>query len=158
MLSSCSDDEDTPAVPDLIGQFTWSEWQNGAGWADYSASDWTPNATTLDSMIQAVAVDDYSFIIFGSNWCHKDCEPQMPRIIKLLVQLGYDADAIEIWGLNRTKSEPAEPIALYSVKFVPTIVILKNGEHVGSVIAETDNINWESEMLSKMLSEMIVTE
>ena len=132
----------------IVGKFTWTEWQQQAGWDDYSASDYTPDAQMVDSLKQLIASDAITFIIFSSNWCRKDCVPEMPIMMKLLIELGYEQDSIEIYGLSRDKKEPAGPISHYGIEFVPTLVILTSGEVVGKIIERpADNKTWEAGIL-----------
>jgi hypothetical protein len=147
LCTACPDNTD---VPDIVGQFTWTEWKQKAGWKDYSASDYTPNAEIIDSLKQLINLDEISFILFGSNWCHRDCEPQMPRIMKLLKEIGYEQDSIVIYGLDRTKKEPANPITQYEIKFVPTLIILKNDGHWEQII-ENPTPTWEEDILKKII-------
>ena len=69
--SSCTKPED---ISDIIGTFTWEEWQKKSGWIDNSASDYIPDSACIEGL--KVAIDTYPnlrFEIYGSNWCRKDC-------------------------------------------------------------------------------------
>jgi thiol-disulfide isomerase/thioredoxin len=145
-LSFTSCGSDSSETEDLVGKFTWTEWQKKAGWKDYSASDYTPNAIVTDSLKKIIHFDEISFVIFASNWCHQDCEPQVPRIMKLLKEIGYEQNNIVIYGLNRTKKEPAIPISQYKILYVPTLVIIKNGEEIGKIV-ESPAESWEKNIL-----------
>ncbi|MDR0926662.1 MAG: hypothetical protein LBO69_02715 [Ignavibacteria bacterium] len=144
---SCSDDTTNPTTDAIVGKFTWSQWMQQAGWANYTAPEYTP-ADSLISALQAnIDVATYQFIIFGSNWCHVDCEPMMPKIMKLLELVGYDKDSIAIYGLSRDKKEPADAIAAFNIKYVPTVVICNGADVLGTIVAESDNKNWEQQIL-----------
>ena len=134
-----------PETSTPVGQFTWTEWKQKAGWEDYSASDYTPNAKILDSLKQVIDLNEISFILFGANWCI-DSKFRMPRIMKLLQEIGYEQNSIDIYGLNKTKTEPAEPIAQYSIKFIPTLIILKNDIEIGKIIGSPIE-SWEKHIL-----------
>lgn len=146
---SCGCDSDNNETPDFVGIFTWEEWQVGAGWSDYSASDYAPDAEYLYDIQSNLNLAEYSVVIFGSNWCHKDCESMMPRMIKLLTEGGIKLDQITIYGLNRgfrdsAAASVASAIAQYGIKYVPTLVVLRNGSIVGTpFVFEADVENWD---------------
>jgi len=148
-----SSNESVPVTrtPAIVGQFTWTEWKQQAGWDDYSASDYTPNAEILASLKQLIDMNEISFIMFSSNWCIRDCGRYMPRIMKLLKEIGYEQDSILIYGLSRDKIEPAVPVQQYDIKFVPTLVILKNDIEIGKIVVERPNQypveTWEADIL-----------
>jgi len=141
-----NDDDIKPVI--IVGQFTWSEWQQQAGWADYSASNWTPNPEILAALKQEIDLNEISFILFSSNWCLRDCGLYMPRIMKLLGEIGYEKDSILIYGLSRDKLQPEIPVQQYEIKFVPTLVILRNNEVIGSLVIEVPNETWEEDILN----------
>ena len=147
-FTACPRNEPEPQKPIiLVGQFTWSEWKQKAGWSDYSASDYTPNAEVLEELKQIIDLDSIAFIVFSSSWCIPDCAPQMPRIMKLLQAIGYEQDSVLIYGLSRDKLQPAVPILQYDIKFVPTLVIVNSDGMMGKIV-EKPNESWEKHILT----------
>jgi hypothetical protein len=163
-FSSCEDDD--PNIPDLVGTFTWEEWQTQSGWKDHSASDFTPDSAIVEEMKTFLQPGSiwYTFELYGSNWCHADCEPQMPRIIKFLKDAGVSVnyENIKIYGLDRTKTEPADAMAKWKEAFpnencyVPTLVIYVHSDDsmppkAFKVKCETTDFpEWQNKILEAM--------
>jgi hypothetical protein len=153
-IIGCNPEPDVP-TPDIVGTFTWTEWQKKSGWKDHSASEYIPDSICLQALstfINEFNVD-VKFEIYASNWCHKDCEPQLPRMIKFLKAAGINESNIIIYGLNRNRTEPVEAMDKWKTNFpeetcyVPTLVIYSNNAIYGKIKFETiDYPEWQCEI------------
>ena len=138
---------DTPNENDvLVGKFTWSEWQKGAGWSDYSAPNYNPTKEITDTISNLMANKDISFIIFGSSWC-PDCASEMPKIMKLFKLAGFDQEKVVIYGLDKAKTEPTGTHLQYEIKRVPTLIILVANGEIDRIV-EFPKVSWENDLLS----------
>ena len=148
-FSSCKEDTKDPI--DLVGTFTWNEWQNKSGWKNHSANDYTPDSNCVEALKTTIeACINLNFEIYASNWCHKDCETQLPRIIKFLKKAGVSEDNIIIYGLNRSKNEPIYAINKWYAAFpnencyVPTLLVYIGENVINKVKCETSDFpDWQ---------------
>ena len=153
IFNSCKN-EDPKENPDIIGSFTWNEWQEKSGWADHSASDYMPDSVCLVELKTLIdAGFNPNLEIYASNWCYKDCATQLPKIIKFLKASGISENSIIIYGLNRTKTEPVDAMGKWSIAFpnencyVPTLVIYMDNEIRGKVKCEASDFPlWQCEI------------
>ena len=159
-MSALSCNNDPKEFPDIIGTFTWADWQNKSGWKDHSASDYIPDNGCVESL--KIFVDGYNlnFEIYASNWCHIDCALQVPRLIKFLKAAEVKESDIMLYGLNRHKTDPVDAMAKWSAIFpseicyVPTLVIYINDSIVvGKVKCETlDFPAWQCKIAEQVQS------
>ncbi|MCL2038924.1 MAG: hypothetical protein FWG85_00670 [Bacteroidetes bacterium] len=159
MLIYCNKPVDN-GNPDIVGTFTWTEWQKKSGWKDHSASDYLPDSAcvkTLSTFIDEHSNADIKFEIYASNWCHADCATQLPKIIKFLKEAGINENDIIIYGLNRTKAEPFDAMQKWENNFpnevcrVPTLVIYFNN-YVGKVKCESqDYPEWQCKIYDELM-------
>ena len=154
LATSCG--EDPPKqTSDIIGTFTWDEWQKKSGWNDHSATDYDVDVTCCQAFSDAINNEEVNFLfeIYASNWCHADCEIQLPRIIKFLKTAGVDESSILIHGINRDKTEPADVLNKWNEMFgipcrLPTLVIYENNNVLNRIKCETaDYPDWQCNML-----------
>ncbi len=131
----------------LVGKYTWAQWQEKAGWSDYSAANYTPNQEALASIKAYMEEHELNFIIFGANWCLSDCATQMPKIMKLIAATGFVQDSVQIYGIDRQKTEPSGMYATYQIARVPTLIILENGNELGRVVENPKSgSTWENDI------------
>ncbi len=142
-LTSCNDDSVNKKEA-LVGKFTWTEWQQKAGWDDYEAADYIPDSNVIENL-KIIDKEDIRVIIFTSNWC-PDCSLQMPRIMKIFKQIGIDYSVIDIYGLSYDKKEPTNEYLKYEIKWVPTIIILRNNNIEMGRIVETPEKTLEDDL------------
>lgn len=144
----CGEDKKPNDTNILVGQFTWSVWQQQAGWSDYSASDYNPATVTTDSITKLMQNKDVSFILFGSSWC-PDCMDEMPKFMKLCTLIGFEQDEVIIYGLDRSKAEPTGTHLRYNIQRVPTLIILVDNEEIGRIVEfPTQGLGWEGDLLN----------
>jgi len=161
----CCNDREEPS-PDIVGTFTWTEWQKKSGWKDHSASDYVPDSNcvqALSNLINGVNCI-IRFEIYASNWCHADCEPQLPRMIKFLKAAGTNVDDIIIYGINRTKTEPVAVMEKWKNNFpedncyLPTLVIYIS-DNVSKVKCETDDYpDWQCKITAEVANILLESE
>jgi hypothetical protein len=130
--------EEIPEEVILVGEFSWSEWKKDAGWDDYSAPNYVPNPEIVDSLQEIIQSKAITFIIFGANWCSKDCGVYMPQFMKLMRAIDYSEESIMIFGVDRQKTEPTNNYLKYEIDWVPTIIIFSAGEEIGKIEAGKD--------------------
>ncbi len=84
-------------------------------------------------------------VIFGT-WCD-DTQEQLPRFMKVMDNIGYTPDMLELIAVDRTKSAGTIDISSYNVKQIPTFIFFKNGKELGRII-ESPRSTMEKEIIS----------
>lgn len=150
-------------LPDLIGSYTWEEWQKESGWdlnvvnenvsnyfSDYSNIDQVKNLYHYFSQIPNNFVESkiIEFTLFGGSWCG-DSFNQMPIIVETIGKIKSENTSLSIYGVNRLKDEPSELIKKYDIQYLPTLIISVNRVVKGRII-ETPEISWASDILDKI--------
>jgi len=82
-------------------------------------------------------------ILFGT-WCH-DSAREVPRLLKLLKEMGVLDHQIHLVGLNLSKSEPLNREVKFDVKKTPTFVFLRGKQEIGRII-EKPGLSLESDL------------
>ncbi len=100
-------------------------------WWAANKSSYTPNAAAVAG-IKAQA-DSIRFMVFMGTWC-EDSHFVIPRFFSLLQAAGYPATNVSMIGTDRNKKAPGNLTETFSVKNVPTIIVLKNGRELGRVV------------------------
>lgn len=93
---------------------------------------------------------DKKIVVVMGTWC-SDSQLDIPHLINLLDELEFDRTSIDIWGVDRNKTSPADVLSKYEVKYVPTIIVFdKNGKEVARIV-EKPEVTLEQDLI-KLLS------
>ncbi len=77
--------------------------------------------------------------VFLGTWC-SDSKRELARLWRALDETGGLAPfALEYVGVDREKAEPAERVAGLDLRFVPTIVVRREGRELGRLVEESPN-------------------
>ncbi|MGQ9805538.1 MAG: TlpA family protein disulfide reductase [Chlorobiales bacterium] len=117
----------------ILGACTWNEWKHNAAWSTYDAPDYTPDPEILPRLAQALNTQDVSLLIFGGSWCG-DTKSELPKYFKLFSALNFPQSSLSLHGVSRKKREPTGIAERYSIKRVPTLVVLKGGNEIGRIV------------------------
>jgi hypothetical protein len=117
-------------------------------WYQKEYAAYIPDAKTSDSLRSLVR--SCRFELFLGTWCG-DSKKQVPRIMKLLHNMGVKPSAVTIIAVgNRDtlyKQSPTHEEQGKEIYRVPHLNIYKNGKEIGR-ITETPVKTWESDMLA----------
>ena len=83
------------------------------------------------------------------TWC-SDSRREVPRIIKILDQLDFDENNLQLINLDRKKQSPNSEEKDKTIKFVPTFILSKNEIEIGRII-EFPIVTLESDILNILL-------
>ncbi len=136
---------DTVAKSLPLGRMSWLEWQQKAGWASYDAGDYNIPFDFIKSLRQRMEGREITFVIFGASWC-PDVREGLPQIIKLFALLPVGEDRIELYGVDRDKLDPGNVALTYSLKKVPTLIVLEGGKEIGRIV-EFPLLSWYEDLL-----------
>ncbi len=76
---------------------------------------------------------DFKLVIVMGSWCG-DSRREVPRFFKILDDLAYPEEQIELYGVNREKKCLDIDTELLNIEYVPTFIIIKDNEEIGRII------------------------
>ena len=109
---------------------------NFAWWYDSGYNNYEVNTADLDTIknnIDGVKIK----IVFGT-WC-SDSKREVPRFLKILDELKYDQDSLEMICVNRDKVADSTEVKDLNIEFVPTFIIYRNDNEIGRIIEEPES-------------------
>jgi thiol-disulfide isomerase/thioredoxin len=101
--------------------------------------------------IDEIKLNEIELKIVMGTWC-SDSQREVPRIFRILDELGFDEDLVTLLCVNRDKVMDNGDISDLNIEFVPTIILFKNQTEIGRII-ETPNESLEID-LKKIINEM----
>ncbi|MEZ3165433.1 thioredoxin [Halorubrum sp. RMP-47] len=92
-----------------------------------------------DSVLDALAADDYVFKVWGGDWCG-DCQRQLPEFGAALAAAGVPDDRIEAYPVTKgPDGKEGELVEAYEIKLIPTVVVESpDGEELARFVEEED--------------------
>ncbi len=111
------------------------------------------NYVTDNTVIEKLEnkVGDITIRIVLGTWCH-DSKLQVPRFFKILDELEYDTDKVDMICIDREKEASGIDISPLDIERVPTFIFYRNGPEIGRIIENPDN-TLEKDMLDIIRSE-----
>lgn len=88
---------------------------------------------------------DISISLIIGSWCH-DSHREVPRFIKILEEINYSFDRLQMNALDTDKTSPNFDAKANNVTNVPTVIIYRNGEEIGRII-ESPKKSLEKDLL-----------
>jgi hypothetical protein len=77
--------------------------------------------------------------VFLGTWCG-DSAREVPRLWRALDEAGGSVPfQIHYVGVDRYKKEPSAPIANFTIDFVPTFIVSRQGHEVGRIVEQAPN-------------------
>lgn len=92
-------------------------------------------------------LNSYNMVVFVGTWCG-DSHREFPRLMKILDEINYNTNRLQIIGTNRKKESPAGEEAIYNVKLVPTIIVKKHGKEIGRITEMPETGFLEKDLLN----------
>jgi thiol-disulfide isomerase/thioredoxin len=106
--------------------------------------------TDLVGLVKEVSSGIQVDVFFGT-WC-SDSRRELPRFFKVLDSIGFRADHVRLFGLDRSKRSSDGLTEFYDIEFVPTFIFLREGKEIGR-ITEKPMASIEADMLSILARE-----
>jgi len=110
---------------------------------DTAYSNYVPDPEILNELSQKIA--GLSITIVMATWCH-DSHLQVPRFYKILDQLKFPVENIQLICVDKEKRAGKLSISELNIKRVPTIIFLRTDEEQGRII-ESPEKSLEKDML-----------
>lgn len=105
---------------------------------DAMESDPDADHDAPSEVVAALADDDLRFKIWGGDWC-PDCTGQLPRFAAVLDAAGVPSDRVEQYPVEKVDGEKEGPgMDGYGVEYIPTVVVMRQGEEVARFVESAD--------------------
>lgn len=113
-------------------------------WMDNGISTYQPNEK--DVAYLKANLPAYKMVVVLGTWC-EDSQNLVPKLYKTLQESGYPMSQLQMFGADRTKHTKNNEHEQYNIKFVPTIILLKDGKEIGRIV-ETVQKSIEADLVS----------
>ena len=113
-------------------------------WFVLGVNAYKPNEEIVERIKPIIG--HYRLVIFGGTWC-SDTQLLLPQLYKILKAVGFDMNAIEMYGVNRAKESLNLEHKFYNIINVPTIIVMHQYREVGRII-ESVHTSIEEDLLA----------
>jgi thiol-disulfide isomerase/thioredoxin len=116
----------------FTGQFTFTDLQQEESfkWMQEGIEAYQPGAEAIGYL--KAELNKYQLVVFMGTWC-EDSHNLIPKLYKVLTEVGYPLQKLTLYGLNREKKGKGTAHEEYKVLFVPTIIVLSDGKEIGRI-------------------------
>jgi len=90
-----------------------------------------PDSTAVE-MIRGYK-DTAEVVVFMGTWC-KDTKRELPRLLKALHEAQNPRVSVQLYGLDRSKSDSTGLAEKHSIEFLPTFVVTSHGKELGRIV------------------------
>jgi len=133
--------------PILLGEV------NSAGLEAAPYGDWFQpayQAYQVDKTALAnTKLEGVELLVFVGTWC-EDSQRELPHFYKILDHLGFPKKRLRVIALDnhpdRRKTSPDGAEKGWNIEYVPTFILLKNGQELGRIV-ETPMVSLEKDMV-----------
>lgn len=125
----------TPADRKYTGKITKKDFSTEytKSWFNRGMEHYDIPASMLEEF-EATSYKNYSIKAFMGTWCH-DSKREIPRLYKLLDELDFNLDNLEVYAVNYRKKTEANYEAGLDIHHVPTIIVYdQNGEEINRYV------------------------
>lgn len=81
----------------------------------------------------ATLLEDVEILGFVGTWCG-DTQRDLPNLLKMLDEIGYEDDKIDFVAVDRSYKDPSGNNTEWNIKRVPTFIFLKDNKEVGRYV------------------------
>ncbi len=113
-------------------------------WFDEGYENYVPEQKTIH-ILSEISKNNLNIVVVMGTWC-SDSRREVPRLYRILDEIGFTEDQIELINVNRVKLVPGEDISKFDIEKVPTIIVYKNNKETGR-ITESPKKSLEEDLL-----------
>ncbi|MEA1930769.1 MAG: thioredoxin family protein [Euryarchaeota archaeon] len=101
------------------------------------STEWEPAG--FEESIAALGADDYTFHVWGGDWCI-DCQEQLPDFGAALDTAGVDPANVEHYPVEKEDdgSKTGPGVEEYGIEYIPTVVVEHEGNEVARFVESED--------------------
>lgn len=100
-------------------------------WFSKKYNGFTPTVSLNGNLAENLRQSE--FFVFMGTWCH-DTKMFLPKFFKLLDSMNISKDQITLYNVDKKKRRPRAPIKNYGIKYLPTIIFIKDGMEIGRIV------------------------
>ncbi|RRQ46280.1 TlpA family protein disulfide reductase [Chryseobacterium sp. SC28] len=115
-------------------------------WFDEEYNRYQIDPATL-AELKKEKLNSYGLVVFVGTWC-EDSHREFPRLIKILENVKYNPERMQIIAVNRKKESPSGEEGLYNISKVPTIIVKKYGKEIGRITEMPETGFLEKDLLN----------
>jgi len=117
----------------LIGKFTKADLQKPAyeSWFKSEYDNFKPSAEAMETIKNNIS--DYEIMVFMGTWCG-DSKREVPKLLKILDEAGYDLSNLTMVGVSRSKTTPEKLEEGWDINRVPSIIFIKDGKEINRFV------------------------
>jgi thiol-disulfide isomerase/thioredoxin len=113
-------------------------------WMDNGINSYKPNEK--DVAYLKTNLPAYKMVVVLGTWC-EDSQNLVPKLYKTLQESSYPMSQLQMFGADRAKHTKNNEHEQYNIKFVPTIILIKDGKEAGRIV-ETVQKSIEADLVS----------
>ena len=117
----------------LIGKFTKEDLQKPPyeSWFKSEYDNFKPSAEVMETIKSNIS--DYEIMVFMGTWC-PDSRREVPKLLKILDEAGYDLSNLTMVGVSRNKTTPEKLEKGWDLNRVPSILFMKDGKEINRFV------------------------
>ena len=117
----------------LIGKFTKEDLQKAPyeSWFKSEYDNFKPSAEAMETIKNNIS--DYEIMVFLGTWCG-DSKREVPKLLKILDEVGYDLSNLTMVGVSRNKTTPEKLEEGWDINMVPSILFIKDGKEINRFV------------------------
>lgn len=97
--------------------------------------------------LKTLDFNSYSLYVALGTWCG-DSHREIPRLMKILDTLDFPENQLQILAVDRQKTAPNDEHKKFNIKFVPTVIVLKDGKEIGRIVENPTTGYLERDLLA----------
>ncbi|SDS07198.1 thioredoxin family protein [Gramella sp. MAR_2010_147] len=134
----------------LLGEFTKNDLQQKpfSSWFAPRYEKFSPKPEAMSTIDENLA--DYEIKVLMGTWCG-DSKREIPKLIKILDNAGYDYKNIDMVAVDYNKTTPSKIEEELNVHHVPTIIFYKEGKEVNRFVEYSQEESIEED-IAKIVS------
>ena len=105
---------------------------NYQSWFKARYDAYTPNKERLQECNEA-ALEGVSVKLLMATWCG-DSKRNVPVFYKIMDELGFDENKLQVWALDRSKRGPNNEQTRFGVSRVPTMIFYRDDVEMGRFV------------------------
>ncbi|WP_372755059.1 TlpA family protein disulfide reductase [Labilibaculum sp.] len=120
----------------LIGELTLEVFDTELckNWYAPEYKEYHTNAKVLKKL-KDVNLKQINITLVLGSWCH-DSHREVPHFIKILKEIKFPLDQLQIYALDTHKSAPDFDAKADNIMYVPTAIISREGREIGHIIEQ----------------------
>lgn len=117
----------------LMGKFTKEDLQKPPyeSWFKSEYDNFKPSSEAMETIKSNIS--DYEIMVFMGTWCG-DSKREVPKLLKILDEVGYDLSNLTMVGVNRNKTTPEKLEEGWDLDRVPSIIFIKDGKEMNRFV------------------------